>query len=247
MKGISSFLAVALLASSPALAGPPYVTDDPEPVPLEHWEIYLAGTRGVDGRDRAGDAPHLEANFGAAPELQLHLIVPFAYSRPGGERTTFGLGDVEAGAKLRFVQETEGRPQIGVFPFVELPTGDPGRGLGAGHVRVFLPVWLQKSIGPVTTYGGGGYWVNPGQGNRNWWLAGWQAQVRATSFLSPGLEVFYQTPSQEGRSAEVRFDVGLVVDIGEAHHLLVSAGRAVHGCDCSQAYAAYLLTLGPNL
>ncbi len=35
-----------LLALYPALksqAGPPFLTDDPEPVELNHWEVYLFG------------------------------------------------------------------------------------------------------------------------------------------------------------------------------------------------------------
>jgi hypothetical protein len=77
---------LVLLAPSPALAGPPYVTDDPEPVPLGHWEVYLATQDGgVPGGETGGTAPHLEVNYGAAPDLQLHAIVPLAWSRaPGG-------------------------------------------------------------------------------------------------------------------------------------------------------------------
>jgi hypothetical protein len=243
---LASFSFAALLLASRGLAGPPYVTDDPEPVPFRNWEFYVAGTRATAGSDRSGDAPHFEVNYGAAPGLQVHLIVPLSFSRPGGGSTAFGLGDIEVGAKYRFVEESKGRPQIGTFPLVELPTGDAGRGLGAGHVRAFFPVWLQKSFGKWTTYGGGGYWLNPGQGNRNWWYAGWQAQVQATSFFAPGIELFYQTPSGKGRAPEVRFNAGFVLDFGEHHHFLFSAGRGIHACNCSQAYLAYLLTLGPK-
>lgn len=241
----SAALLGSLLLARPSLAGPPYVTDDPEPVPLRNWELYVTGARTSDGGQLSGDS-HLEANYGFAKGLQLHVVVPVSFARPGGGGTTYGLGDVEVGAKVRFLEETDDRPQAGVFPLVELPTGATDRGLGAGHVRAFLPVWVQKSFGRLTTYGGGGYWLNPGDGNRNWWFAGWQAQVQATSFLSPGVEVYYQSPSQEGRSDEVHVNAGLIFDFGENHHVLVSAGRGVHGCGCSQAYAAYLLTLGPK-
>ena len=241
---LASFSFATLLLATRALAGPPYVTDDPEPVPFRNWEFYVAGTRATDGNDRTGDAPHFEVNYGAAPRLQLHLIVPLSFSRPGGGSTAFGLGDIEVGAKYRFVEESEGRPQIGTFPLVELPTGDATRGLGAGYVRAFLPVWLQKSFGRWTTYGGGGYWRNPGAGNRNWWFAGGQAQVQVTPSFAPGAEVYYQSPSEEGGRSEVRFNAGFVLDLGEHHHLLFSAGRAIHGCNCNQAYLAYLLTLG---
>jgi len=112
-------------------------------------------------------------------------------------------------------------------------------------VRAFLPVWVQKSFGAWTTYGGGGYWINPGAGNRDTWFAGWQLQVHATSFLTPGVELYYQTAPANDRVSEVHFNAGLILDIGESHHVLFSAGRAFHGCDCSHAYAAYLVTFGP--
>ena len=236
---------VALLFPLAAVAGPPYTTDDPEPVPFHGWELYLSGTTATDGGDRSGDLPHLELNYGAAPGLQLHLVAPLGYSRPEGGTASWGLGDVELGVKYRFVEEAGGRPQVGVFPLVEVPTGDAGRGLGAGHVRAFLPVWVQKSFGAWTTYGGGGYWINPGAGNRDYWFAGWQVQVHATSFFAPGIEAFYQSASAAGRSDELHFNVGAILDLGESHHVLLSAGRAFHGCDCTHAYAAYLVTLGP--
>jgi Putative MetA-pathway of phenol degradation len=244
-RALLSLLSLAsVLCAFAARAGPPYTTDDPEPVPLPQWELYLSGTRATEGSDRSGDAPHFEANYGAAPSLQLHLIVPLGYAQPQGGTVTWGLGDLELGAKYRFVEETEGRPQIGTFPLVELPSGDASRGLGAGHVRAFLPVWVQKSFGAWTTYGGGGYWINPGAGNRDYWFAGCQVQVHATRSLSPGVEVYYQSPSTEAGRSEVHFNAGLILDLGEKSHVLLSAGRAVHGCDCTHAYAAYLLTLG---
>ncbi len=242
---LASLFSAALLAAPSLLAGPPYVTDDPQPVDFRHWELYLSLTRDAHPGGGSGDCPHVEANYGAAPELQLHLIVPLSYSRPAGAPLAWGLGDIELGAKYRFVEETESRPKVGTFPLVELPSGDAGRGLGAGHVREFLPLWLQESFGKWTTYGGG-YWLNPGEGNRNWWFAGCQAQVQLTPSFAPGAEVYYQSPAEEGESSEVRFNVGFILDIGEHYHVLVSAGRAITGCNCSQVYLAYLLTLGPK-
>ena len=156
-----------------AQAGPPYVTDDPEPVEHKHCEIYLASQLAHDSSGWSGTSPHVEINYGVIPNLQLHLIAPVAFSAPADGSRQFGYGDTELGIKYRFLQETARLPMAGVFPLVELPTGDAARGLGAGHAQVFLPLWLQKSSGPWTTYGGGGYWINPGAGNRNWGLVGW--------------------------------------------------------------------------
>jgi hypothetical protein len=229
-----------------AVAGPPYVTDDPEPVELHHWEFYLATIdQWSRGDGWSGTSPHLEVNYGVIPDVQLHLIAPLAWTRPPGGPARFGYGDTELGAKARFVHEGAWMPQIGTFPLVELPTGDSSRGLGAGETQVFLPVWLQKSFGPWTTYGGGGYWINPGPGNRNWWYVGWQAQRQIVQGVTLGAEIFHQTSRQEGRSGETRFDVGMVVDFGEMHHLLLSAGHAF-GSEAAQGYLAYQLTFGPG-
>ncbi|ACG71812.1 conserved hypothetical protein [Anaeromyxobacter sp. K] len=236
----------AALAPARPLAGPPYTTDDPEPVPFRHWEVYLATADQWSHADGwGGTCPHLEVNYGAVPGVQLHLVAPLAWVRPPGGPGHAGPGDTELGAKWRFVAEGERRPQVGVFPLVELPTGDDRRGLGAGRTQVFLPVWVQKSLGEWTTYGGGGYWLNPGAGNRNWWLVGWQAQRRVAEGVALGAEVFHSSAREIGGGGDTRFNVGAVLDLGELHHVLVSAGRAL-GSRAAQAYLAYQLTFGPG-
>ena len=66
-------------------------------------------------------------------------------------------------------------------------------------MAAFIPIWLQKDFGDWTTYGGGGYWINPGPGNRNYWFAGWLLQRQVTKQLALGAEVFHQTASMAGR------------------------------------------------
>jgi hypothetical protein len=236
-------LAAILLAPVTAHAGPPYVTDDPEPVEFRHWEFYLATQHSITRDAATGTAPHVEVNYGAWPGLQLHAIVPLAYVRPSGGPTSYGVGDIELGAKIRFLDEGQWRPMVGTFPQFEVPTGDAARALGTGHLRVLIPLWLQKSFGAWTTYGGGGLWVNPGQGNRNYGYVGWQVQRRISRVATIGTEAFYTTPDQVGGDANLRFNLGLVLDLGEHHHLLFSAGRGIAGGVLFQGYAAYQLTL----
>ncbi len=236
----------AAAVASRAAAGPPYATDDPEPVEFRHWEVYLASqAQGSGGDGWAGTAPHLEVNYGVVPDVQLHLVAPLAWARPPGGPVRLGYGDTELGVKFRFVHEGDALPQIGTFPLFELPTGDASRGLGSGEAQLFLPLWLQKSFGRWTTYGGGGYWLNPGPGNRNWWYVGWQAQRELASGVTLGAELFHGTSRRDGSPGETRFNVGLVLDFGEMHHLLLSAGHAI-GSTSAQAYAAYQLTFGPE-
>ncbi len=236
----------ALLLAAPtlALAGPPYLTDDPETVEYLHWEVYLASQYSHSASGTAGTAPHLEVNYGVRQNVQLHLVMPFTYNHPMGLLRQYGLGDTELGVKYRFMQETATRPQIGIFPLLELPTGDSGRGIGNGQAQMFLPVWIQKSWGRWSSYGGGGYWVNPGTGNQNYWFAGWQVQRSLTKQLSLGTEIFFASPSVVGGSSRTGFNVGLVYDFNEGHHLLFSTGSSIHGDHNDATYLAYQWTFG---
>jgi len=165
-------------------AGPPYITDDPEPVKYRHWEIYLASIFTEQTDAWTTTPPHLEVNYGALPNLQLHAILPMSLYAPAEGASSYGYGDTELGAKYRFLQERKWRPQIGTFPLLELPTGSHARNLGSGHVQSFLPLWMQKSIGPWTAYGGGGYWINPGAHNQTGGLPE-RAQVPEAGLTEP--------------------------------------------------------------
>jgi len=234
-----------LVAATLAQAGPPFVTDDPEPVEYLHWEVYL-GAQYEHGHDgAAGTLPHIEVNYGVLPNLQLHLIAPVAFDAPAAADRQTGYGDTELGAKYRLVEETDGRPQLGVFPLVELPTGDSARSLGNGHTQVFLPVWLQKSFGSWTTYGGAGYWINPGTGNRNWWFTGWLIQKQVRPGLTVGAEVFHETAQSDGGRTATKMNVGVIWDLDEKRHMLASVGPTIQGPSGYQAYLAFQLTFGP--
>ena len=225
-------------------AGPPFVTDDPEPVEYRHGEFYIASQYAHHRDGLSMTAPHFECNLGLLSETQLHVIVPFAYQDPRAGSPQYGLGDTELGVKYRFIQEADWTPQAGVFPLLELPTGDSKRGLGESRIRVFLPFWLQKSWGPWKTYGGAGYWLHPGPGNENYWFLGWLLQCEIFKGLTVGAEVFHETISGKGGTAHTGFNVGTIVDLSEDHHFLFSAGRDFHGDDLLSFYVAYLSTFG---
>ena len=57
----------SMFLSATALAGPPFRTDDPEPVEYKHWEVYVA-SQYFDFKDGSiMTAPHVEINYGAIP------------------------------------------------------------------------------------------------------------------------------------------------------------------------------------
>ncbi len=226
-------------------AGPPYITDDPEPVEYQHWEVYFASifTRQPDAWTTT--APHLEVNYGVAPDVQLHTILPMTLYAPAQGASSYGYGDTELGVKYRFVHESDWLPQIGTFPLLEAPTGSHSRNLGSGHLQTLLPIWAQKSAGPWTAYGGGGYWINPGTNNRNWWFTGLVIQCEVLPGLTPGIEVFHGTSQAVGEPRETGLNFGLIWDLSETQHIIFSAGPAIEGSNQLQGYFAYQLTFGP--
>jgi hypothetical protein len=239
-----ALIPLMLTVSRKAFAGPPYITDDPEPVEYQHWEVYLASIFAKQPDAWTSTAPHLEVNYGPIPNVQLHVIAPLSLYVPSKGPSGYGYGVTELGIKFRFVQESDWLPQIGTFPLLEVPS-ESKRNLGSGDLQSFLPIWLQKSTGKWTAYGGGGYWINPGSQNRDWWFSGIVIQRQVLPSLAPGLEIFHGTSQQAGQSAQTGFNLGMVWDLSDIQHIMFSAGPAFGGPNQLQGYFAYQLTFGP--
>lgn len=227
-------------------AGAPFRTDDPEIVEFGQWEFSLAQMYSNDKDGVSGTIPQFEVDYGVAPDVQIHVLLPMAYEKPRRSPTLYGPGDCELGVKYRFIQESDTRPMVAIFPLLHAPTGNSGRGLGSGHTHLFLPVWLQKSWGAWQSYGGGGYWINPGPGNKNYWFAGWQVQREINEWLTLGAELFYNTPINTGGDHELGYNVGGEISLAPNHHLLFSAGAGIRGQNLFSGYAGYRFTWGKS-
>jgi hypothetical protein len=235
--GILAFLVAVVLPVLPSSvwAGPPFATDDPFPLPLHTGELYLFATGGHGAGETIVDAaPGIEANFSFIQNSFLHLVAPLTLNHPSAGPSNYGVGDVETGFKWRFLEQSNNRPEIGVFPLLVLPTGDEERGLGSEKTKLFLPVWLGKEMGPWTSYGGGGYWINPGDGNRDWWFTGLLVQRQVTDRLFLGGEVFHQTADADGASASTGVDLGGGFAVAGPYQVLFSAGRNIQNVDVNQ-------------
>jgi hypothetical protein len=235
-------LCLMVLAAPSASGGPPFRTDDPETVDFRHYEITLFSQEAKTNQGWLGVLPSLEVNYGALPNLQLHVIVPVGYVAPSGGHIGIALGDIELGAKYRFIvpDENDWFPQVGVFPAIEVPVGNQPLGFSTGHAQVFLPIWLQKDFDPWTVYGGGGYWINPGAGNRNYTFAGVALWRKITDQLRLGLEVFHQTSPADGVKEGTGFNAGLTYDFSADWHLLASAGSGLTNRAETNQFSYYL-------
>lgn len=220
LASLALVLACLAMKSAVAWAGPPFQTDDPEPVDFRHYELYTFGSADGTGVEMDTVGPALEFNWGVVPNVQLHLIIPAAaifpsnnarYASSGTGPDAFGLGDTEMGVKYRFIQETKYRPMIGTFPMFEAPSGNPTKGLGVGKGWAKLPIWAQKSFGPWTTYGGVGETINTAPGYRNFTYGGWLVQRDIGKKLTLGSEVF--SHAREGL-ATAQTHSATLVDLG---------------------------------
>jgi hypothetical protein len=211
----------ALLLPSAAYAGPPFLTDDPEPTDTGHWEIYAplfeAEGSGEDFRGSLG----AELNYGAAENLQITVGLPAAFAHDAGG-WHWGAGDLEISAKYRFYHDENAGLQIAFFPGVTLPTA--GHGMGAGRVTALLPVWGQKDFGHWSVFGGGGYAINPGAGNRDYWTGGVALTREIGERLLVGVEVDRQGADIVGGSASTSLGAGAIYDLPGPLRLLASGG-----------------------
>jgi hypothetical protein len=236
------------LGTAPALAGPPYQTDDPDPTDYRHYEIYVFATDENDvapTRVTTANLPSLEVNYGLMPNVQFSVDLPFGASRSAGGPLALAYDDTSVGLKVRFLQEAPGRPQVAFYPSIELPTGDPAAGIGSALPKTFLPLWGQKTNGSWTYFGGGGVWHNPGIGNRDYTFTGFAATDAVRPGTSLGVEVYHQTPDTRADFASTSFGLGFVQARGEHHAILASFGRALGRSPSFYGYAAYALYLGP--
>lgn len=232
----------AVVLRSIAVAGPPFLTDDPQPVDYQHWEFYLASQQQYHGHDVNATLPHIEINYGAVQNVQLHVVFPMSFVHEQGE-SHYSYSNTEVGIKFRFIQESDYIPQIGTFPMIEIPTAINTISPNQNLTQVYLPIWFQKSWGDCTTYFGGGYWNNPGSNNKNWIFTGWEVQYDFSKSMTLGGEIYFHTADTEDGKPTSGFNLGGYLNVTENHHILFSFGGNITGENILNGYIGYQFTI----
>jgi hypothetical protein len=231
-----------LLLASPALAGPPYVTDDPEPTELGHFEIYAFAT-GSATRDGASGAGGIDFNYGAAENLQLTAVLPAAWDNSDVGPSAMNLGNIELAAKYKFLHQDDVGVDIAFFPRVFLPAGSPQ--VGERHVSLLLPLWFGRSWGTWSTFGGGGCVLNRGGDAQDFCEVGWALTDQVSPKLQLGAEIYHQSADTRGGRASTGLGFGAIYDLTDNYHLLASAGPGLQNAEATGRYlwyAAFLFT-----
>jgi hypothetical protein len=216
--------AILLALLKPAYAGPPYVSDDPEPTEYGHYEIFTY-THGAATRGGTAGVSGIDFNYGATPDLQLTFDVPLAYDSPVQQNTTTGIGNVEIAAKYRFLHQSQIDWDVAFFPRLFLPSGS--KAVGEGHASLLLPIWLERNWDEWSTFGGGGYVINRGGMSQDFCIAGWVLTRQVLPNLQLGVEVYHQTADTRGGGASSGLGGGLLYDVNDNYHLLASVGPGI--------------------
>jgi hypothetical protein len=223
-------------------AGPPFDTDDPEPVGFRHWEYYLSSMNTYQPGFITGTLPHIEINYGFSPGFQVHMEAPLNFNLIENKTFQYGYSVTELGIKYRFFKSRDESFQAGIFPIFEVPTVK-SKDFPSNGLQVYLPVWIQKSWKKLMTYGGAGYWFNPGPGNKNWVFAGWEVQYDLTDHLTLGGELFYRTPQSVDTNSYLGFNLGGFINFTDNLHLIFSFGHSITRDRTFMSYVGILVTI----
>jgi Putative MetA-pathway of phenol degradation len=226
--------------SAPALAGPPYLTDDPEPTDYKHFEIY-AFSQGMAAQDGVNGEGGIDFNYGGAPNLQLTATVPASYSFPASGSSAAGPGNLELAAKYRFLTQDNFGLDVALFPRVILPSASPN--VGDQHASYLLPIWIEKDWGKWSAFGGGGCEINRGGGSQDFCLAGAAVTRQVLPDLQLGLELFHQTPDTQGGQTTTSVGAGVKYDLNDNFHLLGYLGRGIQNAEATDRYNWYTAML----
>ena len=218
-----------------AQAGPPFVTDDPEPPPPGRWEINVPFIVERNPGKTEMDVPLFDFNYGL-PDVQLKLEFPIKIVHEDSDGTAAGAGDLLLGVKWRFLNNAQSQFQLGTYPQLLLPTGDRARGLGEGRPAFVLPLVAQKSWDKWTLYGNVGFWWQTAAETRNYFYAGAVLERELNERLTLGAELFGNSPKERGSRSDVAFNVGGIWKLNKNFNLLFTGGRDIVGNTSAMGY-----------
>src|SRR5215469_13776237 len=92
-------------------AGPPFVTDDPEPPPPGGWEINVPFILERTPGQTDMETPLFDLNYGL-PDIQLKLEFPIEVVNEDSNGTHAGTGDTLTGVKWRFFNNEKSQLQL---------------------------------------------------------------------------------------------------------------------------------------
>ena len=215
-RGSALVAALTLAWASPALAGPPYITDDSDPTELGHYEVYAFSDGLLAEHDYDGVAG-VDLNYGPLPDVQLTATLPLDVTSAG--RPNVSRGEVEIGVKWRFLEDKQRGLSLAMFPRVFMPTSR-----NRGWASFLLPLWAGWKNEHWSVFGGGGVHVRAGAGNRDSLVEALAVTRSLGERLTIGAEIAHEGADAVGGEGATTLGLGAVVGLGGPFSLLLSGG-----------------------
>lgn len=119
-----AFISLVMHASI-TYAGAPFITDDPEPVEINHLEVNYAVSKTWRDHSSSASLPSIDFNYGYSTDIQLHAQPKIAYEHDSCGKE-YGIDNLEVGVKYRFIniEKDDTNFMLGIYPMMQLPSGD---------------------------------------------------------------------------------------------------------------------------
>src|SRR5690554_4202387 len=127
--------------------GPPMYSDDARVADYKEWEINTSFNT-VISRPSEFSIPHIDLNYGVYHDLQLKIEAPLIMTVAQGEKTVFGIGEIGAGFKYRFLDEEKYYISAATLPQYFFNGDNDG---------MLIPVFLERTFGKFLLGPGVGY------------------------------------------------------------------------------------------
>lgn len=223
-----------------------YLTDTPQTMDYEQVEADIFASLTQIRKDSIGvQVPALEANIGVMNDFQARFSMPVVLTKAPHVKATYGYGDIELGAKARFIHETETFPQIAFYPRINFPSGKRGHG-GSGGELFRFPLWFQKNWGEWQFSGGGGYALTTAPHAFNFAYGGVLLRNNVTKKLNLGIELFAQGARNLKDHSTLILNFGATYNFTSHIFLLAGIGHSVAGLQTLKGFLGLGMTWGPE-
>jgi hypothetical protein len=182
-----------------------------------------------------------ESIYGAVPDLQLTAVLPVGFQSQLHGPTAVNLSNVELAGKYRFLHQAQIGLDAAVFPRVFLPAGSSA--VGDSHASLLVPIWLERDLGPWSTFGGGGYEVNQGNKSRDFFQLGWVITRKIMPNLQIGAEIYHKSADALDAKDSTGLDGGFIYDLDDHFHLMGSMGPGIQNANDANRYSWYAALL----
>ena len=135
--------------------GPPMLTDDARVADFHEWELNTSINTSFTDHLKLS-VPHIDLNYGIAPNLQLKAEAPIILTFDEDNHTTASIGEIIVGIKYRFLDEEKYFISAATFPQYVV----------RGRKGLLVPVFLEKTIGQFLIGTGVGYFFGEHRQNQ---------------------------------------------------------------------------------